>query len=451
MSIEISLPSALMDRLPNPFAMFDGNTRLLYANPSMLEVFGIKETAYRGKTLLDLVPINSFHHPAAAYANRLDVEAIASGTAIRTRQAIPQVGGSTKVFDVLRAVSETEKGMVLLVHAYEIESAIANAGHVVRRNRFELAGRLACGAAYRTTELVGQILASRPKPSDRIVGASTEIEGLAKRILDVSQDLPAQSMVIDFGHLVNEIVTLFSPTLPAHIRCETDFVEEELNCVADPAILAQALLAVLWSAEAALPNQGSMLIGLRSEKNCAEFSVHLRGEILPHNQRIILPEQATMAVAAMGGQMNHSEGSHSWRIDLRFPLSEQVPRKEDKRQHLLVVDDDPVIQDVIRSLLARTYSVTCCASAAEALALPEKTHLCAALIDINLPNMDGIQLSAALRKTRPQLPVLFMSGNVNDQRLADLRAYGTVHCIEKPFTVGMLDHALHLTIDQAKI
>lgn len=321
MSIELTLPSALLDRLPNPIAVFDGNSRFIYANPAMLGIFGLTDTPYRGKMLLDLVPINSFHHPAATYANRLDVEAIASGSAIRTRQAIPQVGGTTKVFDVLRAVSQAENGLILLVYAYEIESAIVNAGHVVRRNRFELAGRLACGAAYRTTELVGQILASRPKPSDRIIGASTEIEGLAKRILDVSQDLPAQSGVIDFGHLVTEIVTLFSPTLPAQVRCDIDFVEEELNCVADPAILAQALLAVLWSAEAALPDQGSMLIRLSRDKDHAEFSVHLRGEILPHSQRIILPEQATMAVAAMGGHMNHSEGSHSWRIDLRIPLS----------------------------------------------------------------------------------------------------------------------------------
>lgn len=128
-----------------------------------------------------------------------------------------------------------------------------------------------------------------------------------------------------------------------------------------------------------------------------------------------------------------------------------MPSIEDTRKHLLVVDDDPVIQEVIRSILARTYSVTCCASAAEALALPAKKHFSAALIDINLPNMDGIQLLAALRNTREQLPVLFMSGNVHDQRLTDLRAYGTVHCIEKPFTVGMLDHALRLTIEQAKI
>ena len=76
---------------------------------------------------------------------------------------------------------------------------------------------------------------------------------------------------------------------------------------------------------------------------------------------------------------------------------------------ILVVDDEqPIRQLVTRVLERRGHRVIPCHSAAEALAAPGPCDLL--LVDLILPEMNGRQLTEALRERWPSLPAILMSG-----------------------------------------
>jgi CheY-like chemotaxis protein len=84
---------------------------------------------------------------------------------------------------------------------------------------------------------------------------------------------------------------------------------------------------------------------------------------------------------------------------------------------ILVVDDEGPIQQLISRILERQgHRVITCGDASVALAVTEEFDLL--IVDFVLPNMNGRDLTAELRKRRPGLPVILMSGYLPSPDLA---------------------------------
>ena len=84
---------------------------------------------------------------------------------------------------------------------------------------------------------------------------------------------------------------------------------------------------------------------------------------------------------------------------------------------ILVVDDEPPIRQLVARILERKgHRVIQCGDAASALAVTEAVDLL--LVDYVLPDINGRELTAQLRQTRPDLPVILMSGFLPDPELA---------------------------------
>ena len=82
-------------------------------------------------------------------------------------------------------------------------------------------------------------------------------------------------------------------------------------------------------------------------------------------------------------------------------------------QRILVVDDDPIVQTLVRSILNRAdFDVFTAASGEDALNLIKLgriPHL--ALVDINMPpGMDGFKFCKEAHKRVPNLPIIMLSG-----------------------------------------
>ena len=84
---------------------------------------------------------------------------------------------------------------------------------------------------------------------------------------------------------------------------------------------------------------------------------------------------------------------------------------------ILVVDDETSIQMLIARVLERHgHRVITCGDSTEALAVTDAIDLL--VVDFVLPQMNGRELTAELRKTRPALPVVLMSGYLPSPDLA---------------------------------
>jgi DNA-binding response OmpR family regulator len=77
-------------------------------------------------------------------------------------------------------------------------------------------------------------------------------------------------------------------------------------------------------------------------------------------------------------------------------------------------------------------------SATEALAQKDELAFDAALLDIRMPGIDGIELCSALAKTHPSALFLLMTAFTSEQRLLDVRASGAQAVLKKPLPVDQL-------------
>lgn len=83
---------------------------------------------------------------------------------------------------------------------------------------------------------------------------------------------------------------------------------------------------------------------------------------------------------------------------------------------ILVVDDEPSIRQLVARVLERSgHRVFACQNAAEALAVQDPIDVL--VVDLVLPEVNGRQLTEALRKRQPTLPVVLMSGFMSQREL----------------------------------
>lgn len=89
-----------------------------------------------------------------------------------------------------------------------------------------------------------------------------------------------------------------------------------------------------------------------------------------------------------------------------------------KPTRILVVDDDPIVRTMLHELLGRAaYNVQVAADAHQALQLIYSTPPDLVLLDIQLPDLDGLDVLRRLRETPETrtLPVVLLTGSVLDQ------------------------------------
>ena len=111
---------------------------------------------------------------------------------------------------------------------------------------------------------------------------------------------------------------------------------------------------------------------------------------------------------------------------------------------LLVEDEDAVRAFATRALVSRGYTVHSAASGAEALKVMEETGGRVDLVvsDVVMPEMDGPSLLRELRRTRPDLKIIFVSGYAEDAFARNLPDNERFSFLPKPFTLKQLATAV---------
>jgi two-component system CheB/CheR fusion protein len=118
---------------------------------------------------------------------------------------------------------------------------------------------------------------------------------------------------------------------------------------------------------------------------------------------------------------------------------------------VLLAEDEPGVRALSRRVLASSgYTVVEAANGLQALAAAERHAGAIALLvsDVMMPELGGVELWERLRRTRPGLPVLFVSGYTPDDRVRVAVAAGA-RFLSKPFTPLALASAVRAAIDGA--
>ena len=100
---------------------------------------------------------------------------------------------------------------------------------------------------------------------------------------------------------------------------------------------------------------------------------------------------------------------------------------------ILVVDDEPAVLSLLRSILTSAgYEVMEAANGKEAVTLTEEAHVDLVLTDLAMPEQEGFETIKILRKRLPQLKIIAMSGRFAGQILHVAELLGAQATIAKP-------------------
>ena len=168
-------------------------------------------------------------------------------------------------------------------------------------------------------------------------------------------------------------------------------------------------------------------------------------------------------VSVHGGaiHVNSAPGIGS-RFDLWFPLQDAPDEVVDSQhgaldappgqgEHVLCVDDDPAMVLMVDGLLRRAgYRVTTFEQPAAALARVQADPSAFDIVvtDFNMPEMNGMELAAAIARAAPRLPIVITSGFISDdmrQQAVDLNV-GAL--LQKEYTLERLAGVVRTVLEQ---
>jgi len=107
-----------------------------------------------------------------------------------------------------------------------------------------------------------------------------------------------------------------------------------------------------------------------------------------------------------------------------------------RKKNILVIDDDKIILDSLCEFLSlEGFSTSGAGTVKDALARLEEENYCLVLTDVNLPDGDGLELLAIIKRNYPQTVVVVITG------------YGTIDSAVKAIKLGAYDYLTKPIID----
>jgi CheY-like chemotaxis protein len=126
------------------------------------------------------------------------------------------------------------------------------------------------------------------------------------------------------------------------------------------------------------------------------------------------------------------------------PVAAPAPPVAPKKAlRILVADDEPMIREVIQMYLSEdNHVVESAVNGREALEKFMESDYDVVLTDRSMPELNGDELAVAVKKHRPNVPVILLTGFGEVMKAEGERPAGVDAIIAKPFTLEVLRAAL---------
>lgn len=372
------------------------------------------------------------------------------------------------------------------------------------RQKMESIGRLTSGLAHDFNNRFGAVLGyaammkeqleeGHPfhKYLDNMETAATQAAELTRQLQAFSRRGKPETSQVDLGEIVWRAVQLAQPSFDKVIQVRTN-LSTDLPCVeADADKLQEALLSLLVFGHDALGRDGVIELttgfdeikenqsNLLSPGNYVTLSLRVKGLRLPAEEleRLFEPfwrlssgklESAGLALSSAyqvlrshGGLLAAlPAGARDTEFKLWLPEGEQpavasqdsLPEGAPRGlgELVLLVEDDEVSLSLARDVLEDAgYQVLTARDGEDALQLyqacPDEIAL--VLLDLILPRLSGRDTYAALRKIKPDVKVLLITGYGRYGLAMEIKDSGAKGLVSKPYRPRQLLQAVHKALE----
>jgi DNA-binding NtrC family response regulator len=109
-----------------------------------------------------------------------------------------------------------------------------------------------------------------------------------------------------------------------------------------------------------------------------------------------------------------------------------------KEKVLLIDDEKEFVETLGERMKARGMDVSSTVSPKEGLDIVEKHSFDAIVLDLKMPEMDGMEVLKRIRSKNPDIQVILLTGNATIERGIEAMKLGAMDLIEKPVDIATL-------------
>jgi len=123
------------------------------------------------------------------------------------------------------------------------------------------------------------------------------------------------------------------------------------------------------------------------------------------------------------------------------------------RSRILIVDDEPGIQQSARRILARHYDVRIAVSGVQALEMLAVEPHDLAIVDVRMPGMNGFEVLKAIKTEHPDTEVIIMTGSISnpEEKLVEAIRERAFYFINKPFEKTVLEVLVERCLERQRL
>jgi two-component system cell cycle sensor histidine kinase/response regulator CckA len=486
---------SMLDILPIGLALVDRDGRFLTMNEAFRAAAGIKSArpVYPG----DLVVKEDKAAVADAVRRNARGPAMSGDLAVRLARSPKEPVALT--IAGLRGLGDA--AVLLLLKDNSEEAKLKR--QVAQATKMQAVGQLAGGVAHDfnniLTAIIGHcdLMLMRHTPGDsdyddiqQIKSNSNRAAGLTRQLLAFSRQQTLRPQVLQLTDVVAEVSHLLKRLLGETVKLVVKHGRNLGSIRADPGQLEQVIINLAVNARDAMAAKGGGTLTIQTYAVRADQVAELGSDILPiadYSALSVTDTGSGIAPTVLGkifepffttkevgkgtglglstvyGIVKQSGGfifadskvGEGTRFVIYLPVHRVeteagVPHRGAKaKEHelwgsgtVLLVEDEPMVRTVAeRALTRHGYKVITATNGEEALEVIERGDEIVLMIsDVVMPGMDGPATVREARKSRPELPILFMSGYAEEQLRKSIDL-DNVAFLPKPFSVQELAEA----------
>jgi len=370
----------------------------------------------------------------------------------------------------IKGEEEQKKLQLQLFNSQKMESIALIAGGVAHNFRNILQAiygnieylEMVCGSHEEVPEIVEKVYDSVTKGAD----LTNDLLQFAKQ---EQESEPAK--VVDLYEVITKTYNIISKIMDQKIDLKMD-LERELYVKGNPSLISQVFMNLFTNARDAMPSGGILKVeaqkkGDRTVAIVADTGIGMSEETLV---RIFDPfftlknvgqgtglglSTSRGIVEQHGGTITVTSGiGEGSRFEISLPIADKVETTEpevqraeltDRKEKILIVDDDPAVLDSMGKLIERLgYKAKTIARPQDALEAYLTWEPDLVLVDRNMPEMDGIMCVREIKKFEPEARIIIASGyqdvgpdGIDDETRGLIKGY-----ITKPCDIHQLSQAI---------
>ncbi len=317
--------------------------------------------------------------------------------------------------------------------------------------------------------------------ADSMDKAVTRASGVTKQILSLSKQIEVQKQTVNLLDVLTDMISMLKETTDRRIKFNIKAPSRIPLIIGDIAQLYQIFLNLAINAIDVMPQGGNIDFKIKVDKRTNSIVVEVKDSGPGMKPEVIEqifdpffttkpPGKGTglgltmckRLVEAHNGKIHvESRLGKGTKFIIYFPIAqkEQLEKlsKEGTIGHdtiedqsklfgkhpiVLVVDDEAMLRETLNEgLTSWGYKVYTASSGPESIKLFKMLdgNVDIAIVDMNMPEWDGIETFNKLKELDPELPVILSTGYSEDSRLKIFKDSGGSAIIQKPFKFSQIN------------